>query len=296
MRIRFSATSVFLAAAGLAAAPLRRPIRSVAAATDRESDPGRLRPRRRQRHRTAAAQRPAWRNPLGGGGGPIRLVVRPPSSTPQRVTGVSCLDHADFTIRPVAFADLSPEATLRPRRTLGLTVFGFLGIAPSSRAQPQMAPGASVRVWIAAQPTAPLVGVFAARGKDSLDIAGKDGIIRRIALHDVQRVQVAIKGTSHRGRGAFIGAGVGFLVGAGTASAMRKETSDDRGEGVVCTIYGWCNSALMGLSGGLLGAGIGALVGGPHDKWLDVAVEGLSLAPTGGAILIGVRVPIGRLR
>lgn len=153
--------------------------------------------------------------------------------------------------------------------------------------QPPLTPGQQVRA------TAPDFGLVRTRAT----IATADGgalVLRTAASQDVplasvERLEVR---TGHRSHW-LLGAGVGFVVGAGVTYAVLNTGGStalcNRSANQDAIRAGECAGLTAG--GAVVGAGLGALVGAfiKSDKWEDVSPErfrvGIAPRPTGGLML-----------
>ena len=141
----------------------------------------------------------------------------------------------------------------------------------AQEAPPPLEPGTRVRV------TAPDIdkydGTLQAMRGDTLTV---DTL--RIAVASVTRLDVYRGQKSKTGKGALIGAGVGFVAGALTGLALCGE------RGTPCesdgSDYTAAAAVILGGGGALLGAGIGAVVGSQikGDRWEEVPLDRLQVS------------------
>lgn len=118
---------------------------------------------------------------------------------------------------------------------------------------------------------------------DTLTVASGQSTTR-YGVNAISRVQVSRGTRSHR----LVGAGIGFLAGGGVAAAVLytggSTSSCDQSANQDAMSAGECLG--LAAAGGLVGAGLGALVGGffRSERWDDVPLERLrvSLGPMAG--------------
>jgi hypothetical protein len=144
--------------------------------------------------------------------------------------------------------------------------------------------GARIRVTLTSTPRKALVGTFDALSEDTLHLRVRRESPSRTPVFDIlgiplagiEALEVSRGRHANAGRGALIGlgvgAGLGVLVGAAGGCAVNVEaTTPDRAG---------C-AALGGLTLGLSGAGLGALIGAlsTSDEWVTVPLSSLGPAP-----------------
>ena len=149
----------------------------------------------------------------------------------------------------------------------------------TSQERPAINPGTRVRVTAPSVSNKPLVGTVVAFDADSL-VVQRDTAIRRLSTTSITHLDISQSRKSH----TLMGAGIGFLVGAGFATALVL-TGDRGGD---CADAGYCiliGSAVLGGGGAVIGAGIGALV--RTDRWAEVPLGQVrvSLTPDSGRAL-----------
>ena len=136
--------------------------------------------------------------------------------------------------------------------------------ATTAQAQaPSLDPGTRVRVWAPELGIEKQPGTFEALRGDTLVVTVDSIILCPMTL--VTRLDAYDGRTGHARTGAFIGMGAGAVIGAVTAVIIC--------ENAWCTVDGGVVMAGLGvgvLTGGLLGAGVGALI--KTDRWVRVSV------------------------
>lgn len=153
--------------------------------------------------------------------------------------------------------------------------------------QPRLAPGQQVRA------TARDFGLVRARATieaiNSDTVVLRSGTTHRVPLTSLERLDVHAGRRSHW----LLGAGIGFVVGAGATYAVLSSG----GSTALCNqsanqdAIGTGECLALAAGGGLAGAGLGALVGTfiKSDKWEEVPTErfrlGLVPRPRGGVTL-----------
>lgn len=154
---------------------------------------------------------------------------------------------------------------MRISRALSLSVFGIavlsaqfcLGQSDWSVVQ-QLSSGQVIKVILK----------DGASRRGSFESADDGGVVIRSGKSEQtfsrdEVTRLLVKGKSHRGRNALIGAGIGAGAGLGTGAAIDNDCSKTS---IVCT--GNKGKAILTPVFGLLGAGIGALI--PSGGWHEV--------------------------
>ncbi len=172
-------------------------------------------------------------------------------------------------------------------RTLGVFLFAglFTTIANQVSAQSpaSLSPGSRVRLLASGMSPRPLIGTILRGDETTVEIQGAEQkdpvVVRRDAI---TRLEVSL-GRRSRGRGAGIGALVGF--GIGVIPALMPEHKEECGPnaGLFCGLV-IITRTQVGLVFGGIGAGVGALIGAavpPGEKWKAVS-SGLRVS-VGGA-------------
>lgn len=160
-------------------------------------------------------------------------------------------------------------------------VVAMLACLPQVATGQTLAPGARVRVTV----PCPSAGGQLCTQVGNLLATGADGV--RIALADstasygrasLRRLEVSRGVRSHR----LIGAGIGFLVGAGATYVVLNSggstASCDRGANQDAMSAGECLA--LTAAGGVAGAGLGVLVGSliRSERWEEVPLDRLRLS------------------
>jgi hypothetical protein len=173
------------------------------------------------------------------------------------------------------------ERLVRPRNLVVLLVASLPAARAAGQAGPPV-PGDRVRVTIQeSSGSLRHVGMLVALGGDSLVVMG-ERMALTWRLPSVTRLEVSRGRTSAWVPGAVIGAGVMgassvvlFALVCTVSSAAEGSNCDQWGAGALFAVAG-------AAVGGLLGAGIGALI--MHDCWEPVPLEYLrvTIGPAGG--------------
>ena len=147
-----------------------------------------------------------------------------------------------------------------------------------------------------ARPTS-IVGSVVRVTQDTLLLRDAHGVTTTISLADAETIEISRRKVGHPNLGAAIGIGVGLLAGGIVGSATWSEPGDAPFEcsgSFLCDRPTRAGRVLGGaLLGGLVGAGIGALVGNniKTDRWTTISAASLkptaSVRPTlnGGAVM-----------
>ena len=202
-------------------------------------------------------------------------------------------------------------------RRLILALIGCLAwpgtVAPlPGQAPTAVGPGSRVRVTLQRDGQQRIAGTYLGQANDSLtmqvlvpasSVTGPASIEeRKLALRDVLRLELSTG--QHRSvlKGCLIGLVVGSVVGGGAGYL----SGDDPPPQCECEfIFCFCTpsttagqkAAWGAAGGGLLGAGIGALVGtATHDRWVAFPVNALRAQPivasAAGIVRLGWRLPL----
>jgi hypothetical protein len=152
---------------------------------------------------------------------------------------------------------------------------------------PQLAPGQQVRATAREFGLVRAPATIEAVAGDTLVL--RAGATRLVPLASVERLEVRTGRRSHW----LLGGGVGFVVGAGVTYAVLSSGGStalcNRSQNQDAMSTGECLG--LAAAGGVVGAGLGALVGAfiKSDRWEDVAPDrfrlGLAPRPTGGLTL-----------
>ena len=155
-------------------------------------------------------------------------------------------------------------------------VFAVLAVTPLARVTAQEPPpvkvGDRVRVTAPDQALSKYTGTLTGVYRDTLTL---DTL--HVPLQSVTRLEVSRGQKSKTGKGALIGAGVGFAAGAITGLAFcARGTSSCESD----TDYTGLAVLILGGGGALLGAGLGAGVGSSVkvDRWEDVPLDRLRVS------------------
>lgn len=157
-------------------------------------------------------------------------------------------------------------------RLVALVVVAVGAICDSACAQSAMtlgwpAPGSHIRLESSVGRTRQY-GTFVTVSNDSIVFIPEDFDFR-IALptSEVAKMEVARGSDRH----VWLGIGLGFLVGGGTAALATAATWKDPGGDF--DFGRWGDAAIVGVPAGILGAIIGGVIGAiPMDKWLRVPI------------------------
>jgi hypothetical protein len=163
--------------------------------------------------------------------------------------------------------------------TLLVTSLAIAPLAAVASQEPAVInPGDRVRVTAPSVLGGPFAGTVLTRDPDSLVVQGGTET-RRLPLASITRLDLSRGRKSH----TLLGAGVGFLVGAGVGGALFASDPYSCDEvHSACIVLG---AVALGAAGALVGAVTGALV--RTERWAEVPLERLrlSLIPDGGRAL-----------
>lgn len=160
-----------------------------------------------------------------------------------------------------------------PARTL-LSAMAIAALLPAEDGHAQslgrLEPGARVRLLADVVAPEPVVGILVALDGDTmaLRLDGRDEVAR-VPRESLGKLEVS-RGRRSRGRGARMGALVGFAIGAIAVLATPCDADcwDMRGAGV----------AVLGAAGAGLGATIGLAIP-PGERWESVPITSLGVLP-----------------
>jgi len=169
--------------------------------------------------------------------------------------------------------------------TLLLLLPGPRGHAQGTSSQPNLLPGARIRVTASA-PSRRVTGTLISVEGDSLRLAVGTRDTVGVPVSAVTRLEESRGRRANYTKGALIGGGVGLAVGIGVGLLV------DYGRSLGCESIS-CNQAsslggamaIGGLAGAGVGAGVGALLAGafPKERWQPVVRPG-------GSVGLGLRL------
>jgi hypothetical protein len=161
-------------------------------------------------------------------------------------------------------------------RTLLIATLCVVTLAPPAaarapfRAPPKppvvLEPGMRVRVTLLARKDAPLTGTLLALSPEAISL--EDSIARAIPRMDIAKLEISHGMKSRAGRFAGYGALLFGVASGISAARIAQDLSNEPNDTVVLVTLG-------SLSGMLVGAGLGAFVGGgmTEERWERVPVK-----------------------
>lgn len=203
------------------------------------------------------------------------------------------------------FLTASPRSPGTPKKCwrCGRSSLALLAVAvafPCLMAAQSVTPGSRVRLTLRDSASVRIIGEYRRVVGDTLWVGpstqGMSGNLltpQGILRLDLVRAEVSLGRARERGRSALIGGAVGAAVGIG---AGLIEGPQPKCEGFECLFSPFSGlsrgamAALLGLSYGLVGAGVGALAAPQIEKWHTVPIGTLIGGERGPAIAVGLRV------
>ncbi len=195
-------------------------------------------------------------------------------------------------------------ATVWLGRGFGILVIVASALPLSGSAQ-RLAPGARVRLTVRDSIPLRFIGEFQRTAGDTvlLGVARtgpSEALLgqRRVLRLDLLRAEISLGQARDRGRSALIGGAIGAAAGV---AAGLIEGPQPKCSGVFDCLFNPFSgmsrgelAAVVGLSYGLVGAGIGALVAPRVEKWRAVPITTVIAGDRGPAVALGVRVRLAQ--
>jgi hypothetical protein len=162
------------------------------------------------------------------------------------------------------------------RRAVMLLTWILMPLAEPVLAQPPLAPGVRVRLWLRSPTTDSVVGEVKSTERDTVTVSLTGGAVQRVPLERLLRIETSRGSASRWADGAIAGATVGALV--GLAYAVKHTRSESLERHKLDPQETWLrpgssvSKARAITIGAVAGGGLGALIGrdarGP-ERWRE---------------------------